>query len=105
MFEADALVLVHLVEPREKFWGVLLALDERGIALRAINIEAFDDWAAEVAGEEEATLGLATMFVPMTRVERVFLDEQIGTVESYRQRFSRRVGADPVVYLGLQESE
>ena len=36
---------------------------------------------------------LATMFVPLFRVERIFLDEEVGEVESYRTRFERRVGA------------
>ena len=32
------------------------------------------------------------MFVPLFRVERIFLDEEVGEVESYRRRFERRVG-------------
>ena len=46
---------------------------------------------------------LAAMFVPMARIERVFLDEQVGSVESYCQRFERRVGVSIVTFLGLAE--
>ena len=41
------------------------------------------------------------MFVPPFRVERVFLDEPVGEVESYQQRFSGRVGVPVQRYLGL----
>jgi hypothetical protein len=44
------------------------------------------------------------MFVPLFRVERVFLDEAVGEVESYRQRFQRRVGQPVERYLGLEEA-
>jgi hypothetical protein len=45
------------------------------------------------------------MFVPLFRVERVFLDEAVGEVESYRQRFRQRVGMDVERYLGLHPEE
>ena len=45
------------------------------------------------------------MFVPMLRVERIFLDEQVGEVESYCQRFERRVGMSVAGYLGLGDDD
>jgi hypothetical protein len=45
------------------------------------------------------------MFVPLFRVERLFLDEPVGEVESYRQRFQGRVGVPVERYLGLEEEE
>lgn len=95
------LVIVHLKEPTEKFWGVLQSLDPVGVRLRGLNVASFDDWLAQAAGTEDPTLGLATMFVPMARVERIFLDEQVGVVESYAQRFERRVGLSVAAYLGV----
>ncbi len=47
---------------------------------------------AQAARNEEPALGFSTFFVPMFRVERIYLDEQVGTVQSYRQRFEARVG-------------
>lgn len=88
-------VILHLVNPTEKFWGVLEDLLPMGINLRGINVSSFDDWAGQAARGETADengLGLVTMFVPLFRVERMFRDEQVGAVESYRQRFERRVG-------------
>lgn len=94
-------VLLHLANPTEKFWGILESLDGTGIVVRGIGLSSFDEWARQVAQQRPAALGLSTMFVPMLRVERVFLDEQIGEVESYCQRFERRVGMSVESYLGL----
>lgn len=103
MIPAGALVIVHLVNPTEKFWGVLHELGTAGVVLRGINVSTFDDWMAQAARGETQTLGLSTMFVPLFRVERIFLDEAVGEVESYRQRFQRRVGMPVERYLGLEE--
>jgi hypothetical protein len=97
---AGSLVILHLVQPTEKFWGVLLRLAPEGITVRGINLSSFDDWARAVA-RGEPSLDLATMFVPLFRVERMFLDEQVGEVESYRQRFGRLAGVPIEGHLGL----
>ncbi|MFY9822443.1 MAG: hypothetical protein WAM82_13750 [Thermoanaerobaculia bacterium] len=97
-----ALVIVHLVNPTEKFWGVLQELGVAGVMLRGINVSSFDDWMAQAVRPGEQSLGLSTMFVPLFRVERIFLDEAVGEVESYRQRFQSRVGVAVERYLGLE---
>ena len=99
MIKPGAIVIVHLVNPTEKFWGVLLELAVAGVSLRGINISTFDDWMAQAVRQGEQTLGLTTMFVPLFRVERIFLDESVGEVESYRQRFAKRVGVPVEKYL------
>src|SRR6185295_9956087 len=98
-----SLVIVHLVNPTEKFWGVLQELGVAGVMLRGINVSSFDDWMAQAVRRGDQTLGLSTMFVPLFRVERVFLDEPVGEVESYRQRFQSRVGVPVERYLGMEE--
>jgi hypothetical protein len=99
-----ALVIAHLAQPAEKFWGELLELGVAGMALRGINLASFDDWMFQAGRDEPPSLGLVTMFVPLGRVERIFLDEAVGAVESYRQRFERRVGAPVGDYFGGSES-
>ena len=94
-----AAVLVHLTAPTEKYWGILGELGVAGVTLRGIGIQSFDDWTAQAARGEERTLDLATVFFPMSRVERVFLDEPVGEVESYGQRFFRRVGRPVTEYV------
>jgi hypothetical protein len=91
-FEAQALVIVNLVNPREKFFGVLSSLSAAGLTMRGINLDSFDDWVRQIARNEEPNLALVTMFVPLFRVERIFLDEPVGAIRSYTQCFEDVVG-------------
>ncbi len=100
-FEKNALVIINLVNPKEKFFGVLLALSPAGLTVRAINLDSFDDWVRQVAHGEESDLDLITTFVPLFRVERIFLDEPLGAIKSYAQRFEESVGTPLAKYLGL----
>ena len=100
-FEEHSLVIVNLVNPKEKFFGVLKALSAAGVTMRAINLDSFEDWARQVARDEDSDLDLLTMFVPMFRVERIFLDEPTGAIKSYSQRFQDVAGRDLRKYLGL----
>ena len=101
MIRPGSIVIVHLINPTEKFFGLLQDLAVVGISFRGINLNSFDDWMAQAARPGDQTLGLSTMFVPLFRVERVFLDEAVGEVESYRQRFLKRVGIDVEKYLEI----
>jgi hypothetical protein len=104
LIRPGSIVIVHLINPTEKFWGVLQELGVPGLALRGINVSTFDDWMGQAVRGKEQTLGLSTMFVPLFRVERVYLDEPVGEVESYRQRFQRHVGVAVERYLGLYDN-
>jgi hypothetical protein len=101
MFAPGTIVIVHLVNPTEKFWGALQSIDGTGLVLRGLNLDSFEDWIAQIAREEPQSLGLSTMFAPLFRVERIFLDEQVGEVEGYSQRFERRVGMKLETFLVL----
>jgi len=101
MFEPGSIVIVHLADPGEKVWGVLDRLDASGVVLRGISLSSLDDWIRQAAGSEPPSLGLAAVFFPMRRVDRIYLDEQVGEVESYRQQFERRVGRTVESHLGL----
>lgn len=97
--EPGSIVIVHLTNPTEKYWGVLEAIAAHGVTLRCLNVESFDDWTRSIAYETSPSLGLATIFFPMFRVERMFLDERVGEVESLRELFARRVGRTVEGYL------
>jgi hypothetical protein len=92
--EAGTLVLVHLVSPKEKYWGVLQALEPAGLTMRGIAVELFDDWARQHRTGGEPELGLVRMFVPLHRIEKVFEDSRVGSVMSYAERFFEMVGRD-----------
>ena len=94
-------MIVNLINPKEKFFGVLTALSSAGVTLRAINLDSFEDWIRQIARDEEANLDLLLMFFPMFRVERIFLDEPSGAIKSYSQRFEEVVGSSIRQYLGV----
>lgn len=99
-FEKGSLVIVNLVNPKEKFFGILSALSPAGVTIRAINLDSFDDWIHQIARNEELDLDLMTMFVPLFRVERIFLDEASGSIKSYSQRFHEVVGRSLPEWMG-----
>jgi hypothetical protein len=100
-FEPHSLVIINLVQPKEKFFGVLRALSAAGLTMRAVNLDSFDDWIHQIARAEDSEIEMVTMFVPLFRVERIFLDEPAGAVKSYAQRFEAVVGRTVADYLGL----
>lgn len=100
-FEKSSLVVINLVNPREKFFGVLNALSAAGVTIRAINLDSFDDWIHQIARGEDLSLDLVTMFVPLFRVERIFLDEPSGAIKSFAERFEDVVGQTVQKFLGL----
>ena len=98
--EPGTLVLVHLVSPKEKYWGVLRSNGAAGVTFRGIDVALFDDWARQVRGAGEAELGLSTIFFPLHRVEKMFEDARVGSVASYDERFLEIVGRDVREFLG-----
>jgi hypothetical protein len=100
--DAGTLVLVHLVQPKEKYWGVLLALGPAGVTLRGLELDLFDDWARQQRPGADAELGVATLFVPLHRIEKLFEDARVGSVASYAERFFDIVGSDARGFLGRQ---
>ncbi len=99
-FGDSALVIVNLVNPKEKFFGVLSSLSSAGVTVRAINLDSFDDWVRQIARGEELEIDLLTMFFPLFRVERIFLDEPAGAIKSYSQMFEDAAGKTIREYLG-----
>jgi hypothetical protein len=99
-----SLVIMSLQNPREKIWGMLVGINSFGVTIHGIDINSFDDWSRSVAGNAE-TIGLTTMFVPMLRVEKVILDESIGSYKALSEQFLERVGMSVIEYLGVGEEE
>ena len=100
-FGPNSLVIVNLVNPKEKFFGVLRALSAAGVTMRAVNLDSFEDWVHQIARGEESEIEMITMFAPLFRVERIFLDEPAGSIQSYAQRFEQVVGRTVQDYLAL----
>lgn len=93
-----SIVTLNLANPSEKYWGRLETLGATGITVRGINLASFEDWVRDLTYGDGGALGLATVFFPMHRIERMALDEPIGQLESMSEGFERRVGR-PVLEL------
>lgn len=91
------MVVVTLGNPRDKFWGMILALAPEGLSLSGIELASFEDFILMVKDGE--SFSPAVVFFPMHRIERVELDLPDGNLPSLSQRFSAKTGLDPSVLL------
>jgi hypothetical protein len=99
--EPHSIVIVSLHSPKEKLWGELVAIHPAGITVHAIDLNSFDDFILQVLHPEGERIGLPTLFFPMTRVERIALDEPSGSIPSLAERFEQKVGRSLLDYLAL----
>jgi hypothetical protein len=102
-FVPGAVVIVTLSNPREKFWGMILALAPEGLSLSGVELASFEDLAVMVKDGEP--FSPAVVFFPMHRIERVELDLPDGNLPSLSQRFLAKTGLDPSVALTPGQSE
>jgi hypothetical protein len=96
-FLPGALVIATLANPREKFWGLILALVPAGLSLSGVELASFDDLTVMVRDGEPFTP--AIVFFPMHRIERVELDLPDGNLPSLSQRFLAKTGLEPSAAL------
>jgi hypothetical protein len=96
-FQPGALVIATLCNPREKFWGMVLALSPNGLSLSGAELASFEDLTVMVRDGEPFTP--AVVFFPMHRIERVELDLPDGGLPSLTQRFFAKTGLEPSTAL------
>jgi hypothetical protein len=99
-FVPGALVIATLSDPREKFWGMILALAAEGLSLTGVELASFEDLTVMVRDGEPFTP--AVVFFPMHRIERVELDLPDGNLPSLSQRFLTKTGLEPSAALAPQ---
>jgi hypothetical protein len=92
-FLPGAVVIVTLCNPREKFWGMILALAIEGLSLSGAELASFEDLTVMVRDGEPFTP--AVVFFPIHRIERVELDLPDGNLPSLSQRFFNKTGLEP----------
>jgi hypothetical protein len=97
--DPHSIVVVSLHSPREKVWGELLAITPAGITIRGVDLNSFDHFVKQINEPESERIGLPTVFFPITRVERVSLDEPSGSIPSMAEIFARKVGRSLAEYL------
>lgn len=97
--EPRSIIVVSLHSPKEKLWGELLSIHPAGITMRGVDLNSFDHFVNQINGGESERTGLPTIFFPMTRVERIALDEPSGSIPSLSEVFARKVGQPLADYL------
>ena len=97
------MVIVTLNNPRDKFWGAILALTAEGLSFCGAELISFDDLIAML--KEGGPLTPSIVFFPMHRVERMELDLPDGEVPSLSQRFTSRTGLEASAALMQYHTE
>jgi len=100
-FTYGALVLITLNSPREKFWGAVLDVNPAGISVRGVDLNSFDEVIGMIRAEEHVMA--ATVFFPLTRLERMELDVSNGAIPSLAERFAAKCGRSAKEFLGVDE--
>jgi hypothetical protein len=101
-FAPGSMVVVTLGNPRDKFWGMILALAPAGLSMSGIELASFEDLVVMVKDGE--SFSPAVVFFPMHRIERIELDLPDGNLPSLSQRFSAKTGLDPAALLGSRDA-
>ena len=102
-FAPGAIVIITLCSPREKFWGMMLALAGEGLSISGAELASFEDLTIMVRDGEPFTP--AVVFFPMHRIERVEFDLPDGNLPSLSQRFLSKTGLEPTVVLSPNSSQ
>lgn len=98
-FTRGQLVVVVLHSPRERLWGALLGLEGPGLALRGLDVSPWEEVLSLVRQDRADDISLSTRFVPMHRIESLYLDERSSGVPSLGEVFQERTGIDPLRFL------
>ncbi len=95
----DSIVIIGLHSPKEKIWGILLDINPSGVTIRGIDLNSFDHFVSQINQLDAERVGLPTVFFPMTRIERISLDEPSGLIPSMAEIFERKIGRTLPDYL------
>lgn len=99
IMEPNSIIVVSLHSPKEKLWGELLSINPAGITMRGVDLNSFDHFVNQIHAPDGERTGLPTLFFPMTRVERIALDEASGSIPSMAEVFARKAGLPLAEYL------
>ena len=87
--ESGETIIIVLREPREKILGILGKINQAGIYMRGLDLNAFDDWTQAIV-RNEPFFGMSDYFFPMWRVERITRDESFAGLPSMSEQFEQK---------------
>ena len=67
-FAPASLVIVNLVNPKEKFFGVLRALSPAGVTIKGINLDSYEDWIHQIARKDRKSTRLNSSHPSLSRM-------------------------------------
>lgn len=91
-FAAGRIAVLYLKDPRARMIGAVRSLDAVGIALQGLDLDAWEDWAAQWTRREPGPLSPSLQFFPLARLERLQADEDALDLPSFSRRFEERTG-------------
>jgi hypothetical protein len=95
----NSIVVVSLQSPREQFLGRLIDISVAGVTIRGIDLNAFEDWMTHIREHEENGVQPATTFFPLHRIEKITVDEALGSIPSLSETFLLKVGKTVTEHL------
>jgi hypothetical protein len=98
-FNRGQLVVLVAVNPRERVWGRLVGLESAGVAIRGMELGSWEENLALIRQGQGEHVSLGTRFVPMHRIESLYLDESIAGAPSMAELFRVNTGKDPLDLL------
>jgi hypothetical protein len=98
-FQPGALVVLVLQSPRERVWGRLLGLDAAGVAIRGLELTPWEEVLTLVRTDQVEQVALGARFLPMHRVEAMYLDEASSGAPSLAETFRSRTGQEALTFL------
>jgi hypothetical protein len=98
-FLRGQLVVAVLHNPRQKFWGRILGLEAAGLVIRGVDLAPWEELMSLVKNGQADHVALGTRYVPLHRVESVYLDEPSSGARSLGEVFQERTGIDPQHFL------
>jgi len=98
-FQEGQLVVVVLRDPRARLWGRLLGLEPAGLALRGVDLQGWEELLGRVRAGEGAQVSVSTRFLPMHRVEAMYLDQPDSGLPALGEAFLQRTGVAPHLFL------
>ena len=88
--ENGSIIILNLQDPKEKIVGKLLSISPSGITIKGVDVNSFSDWTKQFTQRQPTTIIFpTTVFFPMHRVVRCYLDENMGDVPSFSSQLRR----------------
>ena len=88
----NAVIMVYLVNPREKVWGLLIDLGAAGVWVRAMDLNSFDDWLRSLSLPADQRLSPSIGFYPLARVEKILVEDSAEGAGSLEAQCLARTG-------------